>query len=183
MCRHAEFQVPPEPRSVPSARDFCRDTLTGWGLSEMVDDALIIVSELVTNGVLHAGTPLRVNVSSETGNVEIAVFDGSPQAPVVRPLRDDLEGDLDALIADEAMTGLEDERDPRLELGDAGSIVGGRGLHLVVSVAAEWGVAPAGAGKSVYARLPTPPGWLPTVNCSCAAGTAQLASGRTVNPT
>lgn len=180
VCRHATFEVPPEPRSVPSAREFCRDTLTDWQLAHMVDDAQIILSELVTNGVLHAGTPLGVTISTETGNVEIAVSDGSTTAPIVRPRRDDLAGDLDALIGAAAATGIADDRDPRLDVGVSGSVVGGRGLQLVASLAAEWGVDTAGPGKSVWARLPVPSGWPTAASCACAAGSIRLASGRTV---
>lgn len=179
VCRHATFDVPPEPRSVPSARDFCRDTLTSWDLAQVVDDAQLILSELVTNGVLHAGTPLGVTISSETGNLEIAVSDGSRAVPVVRPHREDLGGDLDALIVTADSTGLEDDRDPLLDMGAAGSVVGGRGLHLVVSLAAEWGVDSSHSGKSVWARLPVP-GWPPADHCSCAAGNIRLSSGRVV---
>jgi hypothetical protein len=159
VWRHATFAVPPEPRSVPSSRDFCRDTLTGWDLTHLADDAQVILSELVTNGVLHAGTPLSLTVSAETGNLEIAVSDGSRAVPVVRPRREDLEGDLDALIAASDITGLDGDRDPRLHMGSAESVVGGRGLQLVVSLAAEWGVDKSASGKSVWARLPVPPGW------------------------
>ncbi|MCA1711382.1 MAG: ATP-binding protein [Actinobacteria bacterium] len=180
MCRHVTFEVPPEPRSVPSAREFCRDTLAGWQLAHMVDDAQVILSELVTNGVLHAGPPIGVTISSETGNVELAVSDGSSAVPVVRPRRADLSGDLDELISGPSVTGVSDDRDPRLDVGPAGTVVGGRGLQLVVSLAAEWGVAATRTGKSVWARLVVPAGWPPTDSCTCPGGSTRLASGRTV---
>ncbi len=180
MCRHAAFDVPPQPRSVPSARDFCRSTLTGWGLGPMLDETQIVLSELVTNGVLHARTPLGVTISAEAGNLEIAVSDGSPAAPTVRSRRDDLAGDLDALNSSGLAGVVTDDRDPRLDVGAAGSVVGGRGMQLVASLAAEWGVDRSSSGKSVWARLPTPPAWPPAAGCRCAAGDVRLASGRTV---
>ncbi|URN13382.1 PAS domain-containing protein [Streptomyces radiopugnans] len=44
----------PVGRSVASARAFVRDTLQGWGLADIVDDAVVLTSELVTNAVVHA---------------------------------------------------------------------------------------------------------------------------------
>src|SRR6476661_7914678 len=50
----------PVGRSVATARAFVRDTLQGWGFSEVVDDAVVLTSELVTNAVVHAGTAADV---------------------------------------------------------------------------------------------------------------------------
>ena len=80
------------------------------------------------------------------------------------------------------ITDIADDRDPRLDVGDAGSVVGGRGLQLVVALAAEWGVDTSGPGKSVWARLPVPPGWPPAADCPCATGSTRLSSGRSVAP-
>ena len=176
MRRHAAFDVPPQPRSVPSARDFCRSTLTGWGLGPMLDETQIVLSEVVTKGVLHARIPLWVKISAEAENLEIAVSDGSPAAPTVRSRRDDLSGDLDALNFSGLAGVVTDDRDPRLDVGAAGSVVGGRGMQL----AAERGVNRSSSGKSVWARLPTPPARPPTAGCRCAAGDVHLASGGTV---
>ena len=185
MCRHAVFVVPPEPGSVPSARGFCRQTLTGWGLVPMIGDAQLVLSELVTNGVLHAGTPLGVTVSGETGHLEIAVSDGSTSVPKIRPRRQDLTADLDALIAAGPVAETTSDRDPRLDVGEAGSVVGGRGLELVACLAVDWGVDVARSGKSVWARLPTPADWPPGADCHCAGGTGgvRLSSGRAVSDT
>lgn len=55
----------PEPAAVGAARRFVRDTLRSWELTgpawcQLVDDAVLLTSELVTNAVLHAGTPVEV---------------------------------------------------------------------------------------------------------------------------
>lgn len=142
----------------------------------MLDETQVVLSELVTNGVLHARTPLVVTISAEAGNLEIAVSDGSPAAPTVRCRRDDLAGDLDALNSSGLAGVVTDDRDPCLDVGAAGSVVGGRGMQLT----AEWGVDRSGSGKSVWARLPIPPAWPPAAGCRCAAGDVRLASGRTV---
>ena len=50
----------PVGRSVAIARAFVRDTLHGWGFADVVDDAVVLTSELVTNAVVHAGTAADV---------------------------------------------------------------------------------------------------------------------------
>jgi anti-sigma regulatory factor (Ser/Thr protein kinase) len=65
------------------ARDLVSRTLLDWGMAQLLASAALVVSELVANAVLHAGTPLRVTVSRHDGAVRIAVRDGSPE-PVRR---------------------------------------------------------------------------------------------------
>lgn len=50
----------PVGRSVATARAFVRDTLQGWGYNDVVGDAVVLTSELVTNAVVHAGTAADV---------------------------------------------------------------------------------------------------------------------------
>jgi anti-sigma regulatory factor (Ser/Thr protein kinase) len=46
--------------------------------------ATLLVSEVVTNSVLHAGTPIRLRCGRSGGGVRIEVFDRSPQLPGLR---------------------------------------------------------------------------------------------------
>lgn len=55
ITARATASFEPVGRSVAAARAFVRDTLQGWGHSELVDDAVVLTSELVTNAVIHAG--------------------------------------------------------------------------------------------------------------------------------
>ena len=65
-----------------------RDVLTGWGLSEdAVEDALLIVSELVANVVDHASTPFRLVVRLSGPVLHIEVADRSTHPPVCRPFK------------------------------------------------------------------------------------------------
>jgi anti-sigma regulatory factor (Ser/Thr protein kinase) len=74
-----------EPTSATAARRFVRQTLHSAGLEQGIcDRAELIVSELVTNAVLHAGTGPIVSVRIEEENVRIEVEDTSPVAPVLR---------------------------------------------------------------------------------------------------
>lgn len=181
MCRHASRQLVPEPLSVSVARHFVRDRFAEWDLDEMIDDAQIALSELVTNAVLHGAPPLSLAVSSAEGMVELAVFDGNPLPPVMRPPRSDIGSDLDEVLSrQESLGGPTDDRDPRLHVGDAGALTGGRGLLLVNALTAEWGVSSVSDGKAVWVRAAVPRGWPHAVGCPCGAATADvclLASG------
>jgi hypothetical protein len=48
------------------------------------DDVQLVVSELATNAVIHAGTPFSVSVSSDGSVMRIAVSDWSAIRPVLR---------------------------------------------------------------------------------------------------
>lgn len=71
--------------AVPSARAFTRATLDEWGTVDVLDDVVLVVSELVTNGLLHAGPPLELRLRRNARTVRVEVHDTSVVAPV-RPL-------------------------------------------------------------------------------------------------
>jgi anti-sigma regulatory factor (Ser/Thr protein kinase) len=81
----AEFAVPEALRGVPLAREFTRATLAGWRCgAELLSDALLVVTELVTNALLHGhGVPV-VRLAARPGRLRIEVVDGSPLLPVRR---------------------------------------------------------------------------------------------------
>ncbi|HEX6453126.1 MAG TPA: hypothetical protein VF060_27160, partial [Trebonia sp.] len=55
------------PQSARAARRLTRNTLRGWGLASLTDDAETIVGEFVANAVTHAETGLDRRVSDEDG--------------------------------------------------------------------------------------------------------------------
>ncbi|MFB7666195.1 ATP-binding protein [Kitasatospora sp. NPDC056138] len=123
--------------SVPQTRHAVRDRLLAQGLAaeryqELVDDVLLIVSELVGNAVTHAAVlspHLTTELAIEDGWVRISVEDGHPHRPKA------LESDQGQL--------------------------GGRGLLLVKSVTLQAGgvcdVECTGeGGKVIWASLPLP---------------------------
>jgi anti-sigma regulatory factor (Ser/Thr protein kinase) len=99
------------------------DTLSEWGDAQLVEVAALLVSELVTNAVTHAGSEVQVIIGS--GNdyavlrVEVGDFSSTPPT---------LGGfDLDAMS--------------------------GRGLALVEALSDRWGVETHNSGKRVWFEL------------------------------
>ncbi len=73
--------LPPEPASAGAARRFVTTALHRIGLEAHTELAELLVSELVTNAVLHAGTEITIEVSHDGGVVRVDVADGSRQRP------------------------------------------------------------------------------------------------------
>lgn len=62
-----------------------RSALTRWGLTDHIDDAVVITSELVTNALTHAGTTCEVSVSVDSASLRISVIDEGRGTPDLRP--------------------------------------------------------------------------------------------------
>jgi anti-sigma regulatory factor (Ser/Thr protein kinase) len=72
----------PAPVSAGKARAFVEAALAGAGLDHLSYVAMLLVSELVANAVLHGGTPLEVVVRCGEDWVRVEVHDGNPQLPM-----------------------------------------------------------------------------------------------------
>jgi len=57
------------PDAVPTARTWARMVWSCWGLAQLADDASVVLSELVTNSVVHAGGEVRTSGPERTGTV------------------------------------------------------------------------------------------------------------------
>jgi anti-sigma regulatory factor (Ser/Thr protein kinase) len=126
----------PEPAAAAAARRFVRDTLRSWPLAgrparrdTLIDDAVLLTSELVTNAVVHAGTSVHVTCKLSGGAVEVAVQDGQPAE----------------LIPDRPQPA-----------ADVAERTSGRGLQLPAQLASAWGVTYARAAKAVWFRIVLP---------------------------
>ena len=83
-ARAARELLPAHPSSVRAARKAIREWLTGVGCEALAEDAELAVSELVTNALVHAGTPVEMVAHVDVGFVRIEVADGSVHLPRVR---------------------------------------------------------------------------------------------------
>ncbi|MBX7548560.1 SpoIIE family protein phosphatase [Streptomyces sp. tea 10] len=71
------------PEAVRHARRFTRRTLRTWGVSpDTLDTALLVVSELVTNALVHTDGQVRLDLSLVNHRLRLAVADASPRSPV-----------------------------------------------------------------------------------------------------
>jgi DNA-binding NarL/FixJ family response regulator len=70
--------------TVPQARAFVRRTLEEWRVANR-DEAMLIVTELAANAVLHAGSSYRVRLSASPGLLRIEVSDGDAGTPEPQP--------------------------------------------------------------------------------------------------
>lgn len=132
--RRERLILAPVPIAARRARWFTTEVLGLWGLAALIGDATLIVSELVTNGIEHAGSDLELRLEQSHDLLHIAVRDrGSPSA---RPPTSDA-----ATSAVSKGAGIQER---------------GRGLEIVRSLALASGRTRRPAGGSVYwATLPT----------------------------
>lgn len=72
--------------SARKARVFVRETLEEWGCPELLEAVELAVSELVTNAVVHANSPVSLTLVDHDGDVQIRVRDEASDPPVVRKI-------------------------------------------------------------------------------------------------
>ncbi|MFD5162407.1 SpoIIE family protein phosphatase [Streptomyces hawaiiensis] len=70
------------PQAVGHARRFARRTLRSWGITADYDAALLVVSELVTNALVHTDGKVRMDLTLVNNRLRIAIADASPRSPV-----------------------------------------------------------------------------------------------------
>ncbi|MFD7707701.1 ATP-binding protein [Streptomyces sp. NPDC059785] len=129
-----QLEIRPDPAEVGRARRWARSRLAGSGIEAdepLAETLILLVSELVTNAVVHTGCPavLRLQLhdvrqdSSGTpaGTVRLEVTDASACPPMPRHAE--------------------------------GEETGGRGLELVDGLADRWGWAREGVGKRIWCEL------------------------------
>jgi anti-sigma regulatory factor (Ser/Thr protein kinase) len=70
------------PEAVRHARRFTRRALRAWGVGDEPDAILLIVSELVTNALVHTDGQVRLDLTLINDRMRVAVADSSPRSPV-----------------------------------------------------------------------------------------------------
>lgn len=91
--RNGSEGLPPEDASrVGAMRRLARARLKYCGLQRMSADVTVIVSELLTNAILHSGgTQITFAMTVRDGSLRISVRDGMPGHPEIRPVTGDTE--------------------------------------------------------------------------------------------
>jgi anti-sigma regulatory factor (Ser/Thr protein kinase) len=78
------LDLPPDPRSVTRARELVRAHVGPLAPTEAAEVAALLVTELVTNAVLHARTTIALAVDVEPGRIRLRVADESDAVPTRR---------------------------------------------------------------------------------------------------
>ena len=115
--------LPADGRSASRSRRIVAQALEEASLEDLIDEALLLVTELVTNAVVHAGTELELEISTDPDRLRVEVSDRSP-------------GTL-----------------PSVQEAPSETREGGRGIFLLDALATEWGTRHFGTGKSVWFQL------------------------------
>ncbi|MGA8209680.1 MAG: PAS domain S-box protein [Nocardioidaceae bacterium] len=76
--------LPPRPASVAAARTWVREMLEDADRPDLVEPVALVVSEIVTNALLHAGTEIGVSARLTRHSLRVDVRDGSPHLPFRR---------------------------------------------------------------------------------------------------
>ena len=82
VAGHGSFEVrlPPQPSSVAEARAHIRRSARRGRREDLLETAVLLVSEIVTNALLHAGTDIDVP-PDRSGRARVEVGDGSLHLP------------------------------------------------------------------------------------------------------
>lgn len=81
----ASIDLPQAAMSARLARQFVADRVAAWRLEELLDDALLVTSELATNAVTHAGSACRIRLSVGPDALRIDVLDRGAGTPEPQP--------------------------------------------------------------------------------------------------
>ncbi|GAA3207976.1 ATP-binding protein [Dactylosporangium siamense] len=96
----AALQLPAHPSATTDARRLVDDACQRWRITHLADTAALIVTELVANGIQHAGTPMRLLLSLREHHLHVSVRDGSSRLPRPTVADDDLESGRGLLIVE-----------------------------------------------------------------------------------
>ncbi|WP_159772327.1 ATP-binding protein [Streptomyces sp. HM190] len=81
---HLCVEYDPRPAAAAQARAAVRRQLEGWGLLDQADTAELLVSELVTNALVHAESRLKLTLTAAHGVLRCEVSDTDRRPPRVR---------------------------------------------------------------------------------------------------
>jgi anti-sigma regulatory factor (Ser/Thr protein kinase) len=97
----ASADLPLDASAPRLARRFLGEVLAAFGRGDLVDAGTLLVSELVTNAVLHGVAPLRVTVEPGASHVRVAVADAGDGRPELQHVEPDSTRGRGILLVDE----------------------------------------------------------------------------------
>lgn len=127
------IRLPAHEQSAARARRFVRGILTPRFLP-VCDDAVLLVSELITNSVRHSDSVHR------------------PGEPLTLALREPIPGTLRVAVTDAGSSACE----PRIQDDGDRDAEHGRGLLLVERIATDWGWYDRGTNRTTWFELTLP---------------------------
>lgn len=95
------MRLPPKTTSAGAARRFVTAALIREGFADTAELAALLVNELVTNAILHAGTDIDVRLRQASGRIRIEVADGGAGAVAVRDFEADASTGRGLLLVEE----------------------------------------------------------------------------------
>lgn len=125
-----DVMLRPHPSSVGTARELVRSLLGVVARADLLDDAELLVSEVVTNALIHAGSEIRVRALMLEDRLRVEVSDASPHLPAPRGYGDTSGTGrglslLVQLVDDWGVTTAEDGKTVWFELGGASEAAAG----------------------------------------------------------
>ncbi|MFG2959031.1 PAS domain S-box protein [Streptomyces sp. NPDC048291] len=90
--------LPACPSSVPAGRAFLHKALTAWDCAAGADEALLLLSETLTNAVQHGEGPIGLHLHRTATDLTVEISDRSPQLPRPRRAAEDEESGRGLLL-------------------------------------------------------------------------------------
>ncbi|MFF7352170.1 ATP-binding protein [Streptomyces filipinensis] len=121
-----QIAISPVPIAAPLCRRLVTDALRRWGLEDLIDDAQVVATELVTNAIATsapADSDVTLRLRRERSSVVVEVGDQAEAVPVLQQA--------------------------------AISVEYGRALSVVTSLSTFWGLRQGAGGTVMWAELPT----------------------------
>jgi anti-sigma regulatory factor (Ser/Thr protein kinase) len=102
MERSARLRLAGEPASVAEAREAVTKVAEGRIGKDALETAQLLVSELVTNGIVHGGggKPVEITISMDGRTVRVDVADGGPGFVAGDPLSENELGGWGLVLVD-----------------------------------------------------------------------------------
>src|SRR5687768_9526158 len=103
MCdatERAEILLPVQSTSPSIAREFARRSGCTDHALDLLDDALLLISELVTNSIRHGGPPIVLAIDCDGEGLHVRVRDGSTDRPQIADRGTDAENGRGMTLVD-----------------------------------------------------------------------------------